>query len=179
MASASRPTPTVKTGTDAAFIASSASDSEASVVSAPSLTTHQPGQRQPGQLLARAVERGADARLRAGERQVGSLADARGDVDEKPERAQHEAIGERLQQRRVGRGELLPRERPARLAFQIGDLHDPRIVDQDAQEVLLRHRRLDDQHRPEQAEEHEREDGRPHRRQDERWRASAFDRAAR
>ncbi len=67
----SRPRPTVKTGTSAAFMASSASESSASVVSAPSLTTTRPGERQTGELLSRAVERGANLRLRAGEGQLG------------------------------------------------------------------------------------------------------------
>jgi hypothetical protein len=46
-ASRSRPTPTVKTGTDAAFIASSASDSVASDVSAPSETRTMPASGRP------------------------------------------------------------------------------------------------------------------------------------
>ena len=46
-ASDSRPTPTVNTGTDAAFMASSASVREASVVSAPSLTTTRPARGRP------------------------------------------------------------------------------------------------------------------------------------
>ena len=46
-ASRSRPTPTVKTGTAAAFSPSSASVSEASVVSAPSLTSTMPASGSP------------------------------------------------------------------------------------------------------------------------------------
>ena len=67
LVSDSRPSPTVNTGTSAAFIASSASDSSASVVSAPSLTTTSPASGRPGELLPRAVERRADLRLRAAE----------------------------------------------------------------------------------------------------------------
>jgi hypothetical protein len=61
---------------------------------------------------------------------------------------------------------LLARERTARLIVPVGDLHAARVVYQDAEEVLLRHRRLDDEHRAEQADEHEQQrggaDGREH-----------------
>ena len=85
----------------------------------------------------------------------------------KPERPEHEAIGERLEQAVFGRRELLTRERATRLAVPIRDLHTARIVDEHAEEVLLRHRRLDDQHRPEQAEEHEQQRRGANRREDD------------
>jgi hypothetical protein len=47
LCSDSSPTPTVNTGTSAAFSASSASDNEASVVSAPSLTITRPASGSP------------------------------------------------------------------------------------------------------------------------------------
>jgi hypothetical protein len=49
--------------------------------------------------------------------------------------------------------QLLLHERAARLAVAIGDRHAARVVDEDAEEVLLRHRRLEDQRRPEQADQ--------------------------
>ncbi len=76
-ASRSRPTPTVKTGTAAAFKPRSASVSEASVVSAPSLTSTMPASGRPGQLLTRALERRPELGLRAGERQLRRRAEPR------------------------------------------------------------------------------------------------------
>ena len=46
-------------------------------------------------------------------------------------------------------------ELAARLAVLVGDLHAARVVEQDADEVLLRHRDLEQQHRPQQREEHD------------------------
>jgi hypothetical protein len=68
--------------------------------------------------------------------------------------ASDELAGERAHDRRVRR-ELRPRERAPRLPADVRDLHAPRIVHQHADEVLLRHRRPHDQHRPEQADEHQ------------------------
>ena len=67
------------------------------------------GERQPGELLAGAVERCADARLRAGERQVGWGTDPRRGRRE-PEGADHEALGQRLEDGRLRGRELLPDE---------------------------------------------------------------------
>ena len=53
--------------------------------------------------------------------------------------------------------ELLVHERAARLAVAIGDRHAAGIVDQHADEILLRHRRFQDQRRPHQAEEQQRQ----------------------
>ena len=75
------------------------------------------------------------------------------------EEADDEALRQRLEQRAVGAAELLLDEVAARLAVQIGDLHAARVVDQHAEEVLLRDRGVHDQRRPEQAEEDERERG--------------------
>ena len=45
------------------------------------------------------------------------------------------------------------------LAADVGDRHAARIVDEHAEKILLRHRGLEDQRRPEQAEEQDRERG--------------------
>ena len=50
---------------------------------------------------------------------------------------------------------MLCGEGAARLTVDVGDLHAPRVVDQHTEEVLLRHSRLDDEHRAEEAEEHQ------------------------
>jgi hypothetical protein len=53
--------------------------------------------------------------------------------------------------------ELLLHERAARLAVEVRDRHAARVVDQDAEKILLRHRRLEDQRGPEQAKEQDRQ----------------------
>ena len=59
------PTPTVNTGIDRAFRLASGSSSDSSEVSAPSVTMHEAGERQARQLVARPLERRAEARGRA------------------------------------------------------------------------------------------------------------------
>ncbi len=126
----------------------------------------QPGQRQAGQLLARAVEGNAQPRLRAAERQlvlgVHALRRAR-----EAERPHHELVGEGLHETAVGGAELLPHETRARAIVVIGDLHAARIVEQHGEEVLLRDRGLDHQHRPEQADGDEPDQGHAQRGQDD------------
>ena len=63
-----------------------------------------------------------------------------------------EFLRQRVEQRRVRAVQLLLHERAARLAVAVGDRHAARVVDQDAEKILLRHRGLEDQRRPEQAE---------------------------
>ncbi len=58
-----------------------------------------------------------------------------------------------MEQRRVRAVELLLHERGARLAVAIGDRHAPRVVHEHAEEILLRHRRFEDERRAEQAEQ--------------------------
>ena len=79
----------------------------------------------------------------------------------KTEEPHDESLRQRIEQRRVRPAELLLHEGAARLAVAIGNRHAARIVDQDADEILLRHRRLQDQRRPEQAEEQQRQRGEP------------------
>ena len=71
---------------------------------------HHAGQRQAGQLLARALERRAELGLRARERQLRRRAEPRRRRRE-AERAEDEALGERLDERRVLRAERLADER--------------------------------------------------------------------
>ena len=104
---------------------------------------HQAGQRQPGELLARAVERRAEPRLRAAEGQLVPASPSRGAVDEKRKVRTTNRSDSALSSGDVRRRELLPRRRsPRGCPFTVGDLHAARIVDQHAEEVLLRHRRL-------------------------------------
>ena len=113
---------------------------------------HQARDRQTGQLLPHARQRRAEARLRAAERQVAFLRRARRRARE-AERADGEAFGQRLEQPAIGGAELALHERCARLAVHIGDLHAARIVEQHAEEILLRHRGAHDEQRPEHADQ--------------------------
>ena len=77
--------------------------------------------------------------------------------DEKRKKRRTNVCDSAVEQRRVRAVQLLLDERAARLAVAVGDRHAARVVDQDAEEVLLRDRRLQDQRRPEQAEEQDRQ----------------------
>ena len=78
-----------------------------------------------------------------------------------------EALRQGREQLRIRAVQLLLDERAAWLAVAVGDRHAPRVVDQDAEEVLLRHGRLENQRRPEQAEEQDGERGEPQADQDD------------
>ena len=92
------------------------------------------------------------------ERQVGGGLQPFGGGRE-PEDAKVEAFAQRGEQRRVGAAELIGHERAPRLAaVVIGHLHAARVVDQDADEILLRHRDLEEQHRSQQREKHDKEE---------------------
>ena len=120
---------------------------------------HQPGERQAGQLVARALERlarGASPCRRISDRPPTPTRSA---DDEKLKKRSDEALRQRVEQRAFGPVELLLDERAARLAVAIGDRHAARIVDEHAEEILLRDRGLEDQRRPEQAEEQDGERG--------------------
>ena len=127
---------------------------------------HHPRERQSRQLLARAVERRAEPRLRAGECQIVGRSEARRRRRE-AKRSQHEALRERLHQRRVLRAERLFHERAARLRAPIGNLHAAGVVDQHRQKVLLGNRRLHHENRAEQAEEQDAERRDAEHRQDD------------
>ena len=86
-----------------------------SALSAPSVDEHEAGDRQAAQLVARAIERVAQPRARALERQVGRRLQPLGRRRE-PEDAQVEPLAERREQRRVGAAELVRDEVAARLA---------------------------------------------------------------
>ena len=145
--------PTVNTGTWLARSPSSDSWIDDSSVSAPSVTITRPASGRPGKLVLRALQRLAELGLRAVERQVAGGADAVG-VRRETEDADRVAARQRLHHRAVGREGRVD-ELATRLAVVIGDAHAARVVQQDAEEVLLRHRRAQNQDRPEQAEEHE------------------------
>jgi hypothetical protein len=81
------------------------------------------------------------------------------------EGADREALRQRLQQAAIGGAELTPDIGGARLAVDVRNLHAARIVEQDPEEVLLRHRGAHDQQRPEQAHQQDREDRQANRRQ--------------
>ena len=169
--SVSRPTPTVNTGS-AFGLEAEQRLAERGIGGVGAVADHhQPGHRQSGQLLAHAGQRRAEPRLRAAERQIALLRGARRRARE-AERAHREPIGQRLEQPAIGGAELALHECGARLPVDIGNLHAARVVQQHADEVLLRHRGLDDQQRPEQADQDDGEDREADRRRAPRDRAS-------
>ena len=111
---------------------------------------HEPGQRQARQLVARAIERAAEPRRAAFVLQLARRLDAIGGRGE-AEEAKHELLRERVEERPVG-AERVGDEGAARAAVAIGDLQAARIVQQDAEEILLRDGGLENQRRPQQAE---------------------------
>ena len=60
----------------------------------------------------------------------------------------------------------MPHEVAARLTVAVGDGHASRVVEENAQKVLLRHRRLEDERRSKEAENENGEGGEPQRDQD-------------
>ena len=116
------------------------------------------GERQPRQLVARPIERLAETRRGAVVFQVARFLQPAGRRGE-AEKADDEALRQRGQQLRVGPVQLILHERAARLTVAVGDRHAARVVDQDAEKVLLRHRRLEDQRRPEETDEEHGESG--------------------
>ena len=100
------------------------------------------GDRQAAQLVAGAVERVAEPRGRALEARSAVVCSRSATLEKRKTRGT-KRCAERRQQRRVGAAEFVADEVAARLALLVADLHAPRIVDQDADEVLLRHRDLE------------------------------------
>ncbi len=148
----SRPTPTVNTGSASALRPSSASPSAASAVSAPSLTITSPATGSPAS-SCRTPDSAAPSRV-CEPLNVSSLSCVvRVGARREAERPHGEPIGQRLEQPAIVRAELALHERGARLAVDISNLHAARVVQQHADEVLLRHRGLDHQQRPEQADQ--------------------------
>jgi hypothetical protein len=125
---------------------------------------HEPGERQARELLLGAQQRLAQSRLRAVVGQVAGASHARRRrrEAEEPDRVPR---GQRLQHRAV-RPERARHELAARLAVLIGHPHAARVVQQHAEEILLRHGGAQDEHRPEQAEEHDGDEAEPQRDQD-------------
>ena len=157
LCSDSSPTPTVKTGTSAR-LQGEQRVGERRVGRVGAVGHHdETGKRQPGELLAGALERHAQAGLRAGERQLLRIPQAaRGGRE--AEGADDELVREALHHRRLG-PELLAGDGAARLARLVGDLHAARVVDQHADEVLLRDGGANHEDRAEEAEEDQRQRG--------------------
>ena len=121
----------------------------------------QPGERQPGQLVARALERRPEPRRRAVVFQIRRRSSSRSADEENRKKRRTKRSDSALQQRTVGLAELLLDELGARLPVAIGNRHAARVVEQDAEEVLLRHRGLQDQRGPKQAEQQNGHDPEP------------------
>ena len=118
-----------------------------------------------------AFEGGAKLRLDAAECQLRRRAEPRR-RRRKAECADDELVRQPLERSRGAVTELLPGVLAARLPFVgVVDLHAAGVVDEHGEKVLLRHRRLDDQHRTEEAEREQRDEGYPDR--EEQWRGGA------
>ena len=159
------PTPTGNTGIDRALRLASGSSSVASDGVGAVGDHHQAGERQARQFVAGALERLAEMRGRAGVLQIARRGHAVGG-GRKAEVAEHEPLRERLCERAV-RAELLVDEVGARLLVAVRNRHAARVVNQHAEEVLLRDGGAQDQRRAEQAEQEKKEqqqaDGDEHR----------------
>ncbi len=154
------PTPTVKTGIERALRLASDSSSEASDVSAPSVTMTRPASGSPdssSRARSSASPSFVDVPSYLSSAARPEPAGRRGEAEE-PE---DEPLLQRLQQRRVDAAQLALHEPAARLAVAVGDEHAARVVDEDAEEILLRNGRLEDQRRPDQAEQQRRDQREP------------------
>ena len=154
----SAPTPTVKTGIERALMLASDSSSAASEVSAPSLTITRPASGRP--------ESSSRARASAWPRCVDvpayfmPPADWTRSVDaEKRKKRSTKRSESALSSGLSALREVAADELAARLALPIRDLHAARVVHQDAEEILLRDRRLEDQRGPEETEQDDGERG--------------------
>ena len=160
-ANRSWPTPTVKTGIDRALRPRAFRRCAASEVSAPSETITSPASGRPGELVARAIERRREARRRCRRTSRSPAVPTRSDEDEKRKNRTTNFCDSAASSCAFGPLQLLLHERAARLAVEVRDRHAARVVDQDAEEILLRHRRLEHQRGPEQAEEQDRQRRQP------------------
>ena len=111
----------------------------------------QAGERYVRELVVRPLERLSQVGARPVVRQLVHDVEAIGLVGE-PEEPQREAFVQRGAERRISRRQLLLHELQARRLVGIGDPHTARVVDQHAEEVLLRDDRRENQHRLHQAE---------------------------
>ena len=143
----------MKTGIWLARRPSSDSWIDASSVSAPSVTITRPASGRPvNSSFARCSASPSLVCVPSNDRSRGG-ADAIGGGRE-AEDAHGVAAGQRLHHRAVGCERRVDELAP-RLAVVIGHAHAAGVVQQDAEEVLLRHGRPQNQDRPEQAEEDE------------------------
>ena len=95
-------------------------------------------------------------------------------VEEKRKTRTEESTRQGVQQRTVRKTELLLDESASRLPAPIGNLHAPRVVQENRHDVLLIDGRADDERGTEQTEEHEAQRGHSQRRQDDAIAQAAF-----
>src|SRR5262245_4358781 len=149
------PIPTGKTGIERAFRLASGSSSDASDVSAPSVTITRPASGKP--------DSSSRARSSAWPRCVEvpaywrSAVCARRSADDENQETQDEALRERLEQLPL-LAELLLDERGAGLFVAVRNRHALRVVDEHTQEVLLRDGGLQNDGRTEQTEGDQRDE---------------------
>ena len=120
---------------------------------------HEAGQGHPGELLPGPGQGLADVGPGAVVGELAHRADAVG-VRREAEEPHREAVAEGGEERAFV-AELPADDVGPRLALDVGDLHAARVVDEDAEEVLLRLDLRQHQHRPPQADHEEGEDGEP------------------
>ena len=123
----------------------------------------QPGQRHARQLLVRPNERLAETGARAAVRQLVDVAEPIR-LRREPEEAKREALLERGAQIAARPEPILDEAQPLRFVA-VRDLHAARVVEQHAQEVLLRHDRREHHDRLQEAEGDHRQCAEPDRRQ--------------
>ena len=125
----------------------------APLVSAPSLTTTSPASGTPASCWRAWSSAGRQARVGAGEGQIAAPVGAGRQAAREAKRPHREALAQRPAQPAVGGAELLLHVGAARLAVDVGDAHAARVVEQHADDVLVRHGGAQHQHRPEQAQQ--------------------------
>ena len=131
-----------------------------SALSEPSVTTTRPATGRPLSSL-RARSSASPRRVAVPSNFRSSVYCSRSAYDENRKMRRLKRLPSAVSSGASARAEFIRRERAARLAVVVGHLHAARVVEQDADEVLLRHRDLEQQHRPQQAEQHDREQADP------------------
>ena len=155
---ASCPSPTVKSGTPDAWSGSSASPSPPSALSAPSVTTTRPDSGTPDNSSC-ARSSAWPICVREPSYSISSTAAIRSVSDENRKKRSAKRSASGGPQRALRRPQFLPHERVPRRLVAVRDLHAARVVNQDAEEVFLRHDGGEHQHRAKQAEGQHRERG--------------------
>ena len=147
----SAPSPTAKIGTDFARSDSSSSPIGARELSAPSLSTTSPDSGTASSSWRACSIAVPTCVSPASNVRSGDAVDALR-ARREAEQPDDEFLAQRLEERAVRAAERVLDPVAARLAVAIGDAHAARVVDQHADVVALRHRRRQQQHRPEQAD---------------------------